>query len=400
MSKGEMRKGAARAFYASVSPLISPTHTFSNLVQRSCKLGDLMKNALLYAMGALLISVAVVAGYYSIAQSISYIDVNLGASKTWYIIAVMAVVVEVVGLPIIREMCRIKTAFAFITAALMIPLLSVAIGVSLYLEGGKATQVLSDARASRSIDATLADGHKESLKQLLATQKKYIDSRRVSKQRVAEINQKIKEQATWAKQTAVSEINPMISMISKATNASDKTIEMSFVALVVLFPLLVKMLFGHAGLMFLTSPYREEKKEPEKVPAPTPQPVQEVTPEPSPKGTPEPVEEGEPEYSRLGSKFTRKDNVIKLERRPKSRKQRKKKDSEYHDNQVMVREFLEGCDTQIFEPREGWTLFKQQYPHTMRENQFYSALKALANRKEIDRKKVNGRTKYRLKEAA
>ena len=356
-----------------------------------------MKNALLYFMGALLVSVACAAGYYSFAQSTSYIDINLGGSKTWYTLAVMAIVVEVLGLYMITQMLRIRQLMAFIAIPLILVLNVGAIGVSIYLEGGKATQVLSDARAARSIDATLGEGHKESLKQLLATQKKYIDSRRIDKARVNELNEKIKEQAAWAKQTAVSEINPMISMISKATNVSDKTVELSFVALVVLFPLLVKMLFGHIGLMLLTSPYRDETREPEKVPVPTPVTIEkEVTPEPTPtpkKVPPEPVREVIPTYDRLGSEFAYEDNIIKLRPRPKAETKR----NSFHENKMLVAEFIEGCDLKQFTSTEGWELFIEQYPDTMNRNQFNSAINSLAkNRNGFRAKKVQGKKYFEI----
>ncbi len=358
-----------------------------------------MKNAILYSMGLLLIGVAAVAGYYSFAQSTSYIDVNLGASKTWYIIAGMAIIVELLGLYMITQMFRVGQVMAIITIPAIVILNITAIGVSVYLEGGKATQVLSDARASRSVDATLSAGHNDSLKQLLATQKKYIDSRRVDQTRVAELNRKIQEQAKWAKQTAVSEINPMISMTSEATGFTEKTIAGAFIILMVAFPLLVKMLFGHIGLMLLTTPYRDAKQEPNPVPAPAPKPVLEVTPEVAPKVTPEEVEEVRAAPERLGSRFIEEGNVIHLERVEKTQKKKKKANS-FQSNQDMVREFLEGCEGEQFRPSEGWDLFKEQYPHKLKENQFYAAMKALANRHEVRRKKVGGATVYEVMKAA
>ncbi len=356
-----------------------------------------MKNAILYSMGLLLIGVAAVAGYYSFAQSTSYIDVNLGASKTWYIIAAMAIIVELLGLYMITQMFRVGQVMAIITIPAIVILNITAIGVSIYLEGGKATQVLSDARASRSVDATLSAGHNDSLKQLLATQKKYIDSRRVDQARVAELNKKIQEQAKWARKTAVSEINPMISMTSEATGFTEKTIAGAFIILMVAFPLLVKMLFGHIGLMLLTTPYREAKQEPIPVPAPSPKPVVQVTPEPTPKVTPEDYEETEVTPSRLGVGFVYKDNVIRLEKFPKSQKEKKKKQNAYKENQRIVEEFLEGCDLVEFTSTQGWDLFSQQYPDTLNRPQFNSAINALAKRKEGFRKKtVKGQKKFEL----
>ena len=359
--------------------------------------------AVSYVIGSLAILIALAAGYYSFAQSTSYIDVNLGASQTWYIIAIMAIIVEIMAFPMITHMLHARKFMAVASIPFLLLLIVAAVSVSIYLEGGKASQVLSDAKASRSVDATLSAGHSDSLKKLLATQKKLIDSRRVDQAKVNELNKKIQEQAKWARQTAVSELNPMIGLVSKTTGFSKESVGTAFLMLIVGFPMFIKMFFGHVGLIMLTTPHETARRVPEKAPIPSEKPGEgggapTLTEGGGPAKQPGEGSGGGGAPQRLGSTFTYDDdNVIRLEKVSRKKKSKKKP---FLSNQDTVKEFLEAHEGEEFRPSEGWTMFKEEYPHCMKENQYYAAMKALAQKGLVRRKKINGQNLYEVAKAA
>lgn len=215
-----------------------------------------VKNAVLYIQGVLLVVCALGAAWYSFNMSSDYVHSNLGGNNIWLVLAGLAIVIELFLWPLTSQILRTRQVIAIFSLPFLFALGVCAVGINVYLEGGKANLVLSDAAASRGIDEVVAKGHRESLQKLFATQQKYIDSRRIDTNRVNEINDKIKEQAKWARSTAVAGINPIITTINKTTGWSKENVELTFLVLIVMVPLLVRALFMHYAILFLTTPYR------------------------------------------------------------------------------------------------------------------------------------------------
>lgn len=402
-----------------LKPLISPTHTFSNLVPRSCKLGDLMKaNALVKAacVVGIAASLAMLAGSatmnWQFGASIGKtpFDSNLygGVSVAIDIFLAVTLIFAMWNFQSRRysqaviavSVWLLFTAFSLLSATGY----TAASRSALMNTESSQTTIYNSNRQALAADTKRLESVRGELATIAAIQKRRGYLRGSEKRNRANLLAEQKQLKTDIRQykkdlgfdtvkiNQANTVSSQVAIYSNYLNVKSEDVSSG----ITLFFAIVLQLGAGLGLWVSSSPLMPSRKEPEKVPAPTPQPVHEVTPEPTPKGTPEPVEEVTPEYTRLGSGFVQDGNVIKLERRVKSQKQRKKKTSEYHDNQAMVREFLEGCDTQEFKPKQGWGLFKEQYPHAMRENQFYAAMKALANKGEVRRKKVSGETKYEI----
>lgn len=211
-----------------------------------------------FLLGCVMFGAVGAAVYYAYSMGMEYAQKDLKAADYWQAIICIALVVEVTLMTVYSEMRRLSRAvYPLIFLGLA------AIATSLYLEGGKVSTVLTDAKASRQYDAKAAEGGQEVVKGMMTTLKQIADRKNLTPEDLKKYLDKIDVQKEWVKGTSVSEGHPFAALLERRLSIPQDITQDFQTLLIIVFGLLVRLYLFHCGWTFWTEAFRSRKTVPE-----------------------------------------------------------------------------------------------------------------------------------------